>query len=57
MLTAYVMQPLEVKLGYHGGPCTVKLELGHNEIGDTDAPELQLALGPTTSFGVSPQRG
>lgn len=42
--TAYVMQPFEVKLDYRGRPwCTVKFELGHNEIGDADEPELQLA--------------
>ncbi len=42
--TAYVMQPFDVKLDYRGRPwCTVKFELGHNEIGDTDEPEYQLA--------------
>lgn len=42
--TAYVMQPFEVKLDYRGRPwCTVKFELGHNEIGDADEPEYQLA--------------
>jgi hypothetical protein len=42
--TAYVMQPFEVKLDYQGRPwCTVKFELGHNEIGDADEPEYQLA--------------
>lgn len=42
--TAYVMQPFEVKLDYQGRPwCTVKFELGHNEIGDADDPEYQLA--------------
>lgn len=42
--TAYVMQPFEVKLDYRGRPwCTVKFELGHNEIGDADDPEFQLA--------------
>ncbi|MEX0426063.1 nucleotidyl transferase AbiEii/AbiGii toxin family protein [Nocardioides sp. DS6] len=41
---AYVMQPFEVKLDYRGRPwCTVKFELGHNEIGDADEPEYQLA--------------
>ncbi|MHA7153767.1 nucleotidyl transferase AbiEii/AbiGii toxin family protein [Arthrobacter sp. TMN-50] len=40
----YVMQPFEVKLDYRGRPwCTVKFELGHNEIGDADKPEFQLA--------------
>lgn len=42
--TAYVMQPFEVKLAYQGRPwCTVKFELGHNEIGDADEPEHKLA--------------
>lgn len=42
--TAYVMQPFEVKLDYRGRPwCTVKFELGHNEIGDADEPEFHLA--------------
>lgn len=42
--TAYVMQPFEVKLDYRGRPWrTVKFELGHNEIGDADEPEYQLA--------------
>ena len=38
------MQPFEVKLDYRGRSwCTVKFELGHNEIGDADEPEYQLA--------------
>lgn len=42
--TAYVMQPFDVKLDYRGRAwCTVKFELGHNEIGDADEPELRLA--------------
>lgn len=42
--TAYVMQPFDVKLDYRGRAwCTVKFELGHNEIGDADEPEYQLA--------------
>lgn len=42
--TAYVMQPFDVKLTYSGKPwCTVTFELGHNEIGDADAPETALA--------------
>lgn len=41
---AYVMQPFEVKLDYRGRPwCTVKFELGHNEIGDAEDPEYELA--------------
>jgi hypothetical protein len=40
----YVMQPFEVRLDYRGRSwCTVKFELGHNEIGDADEPEFQLA--------------
>lgn len=42
--TAYVMQPFEVKLDYRGRPwCTVKFELGHNELGDAEEPEHRLA--------------
>lgn len=42
--TAYLMQPFEVKLDYRGRPwCTVKFELGHNEIGDAEEPEYRLA--------------
>jgi hypothetical protein len=42
--TAYVMQPFDVKLDYRGRPwCTVKFELGHNEIGDANEPEHRLA--------------
>lgn len=41
---AYVMQPFEVKLDYRGRPwCTVKFELGHNEIGDAEDPDYHLA--------------
>jgi len=41
---AYVMQPFEVKLEYRGRSwCTVKFELGHNEIGGADEPVHQLA--------------
>ena len=32
----YVMQPFDIKLSYNGKPwCTVPLEVGHNEVGDT----------------------
>jgi hypothetical protein len=42
--TAYIMQPFDVKLDYRGRRwCTVKFELGHNEIGDADEPDFQLA--------------
>jgi hypothetical protein len=40
----YIMQPYEVKLAFHGRSWhTVKLELGHNEIGDADDPVYLLA--------------
>jgi len=43
--TSYVMKPFEVRLDYLGRPwCSVKFELGHNEIGDADEPDHQLAL-------------
>jgi hypothetical protein len=49
--TAYVMQPFDVKLDYLGRPwCTVKFELGHNEIGDADEPEYYLARDLTELF-------
>lgn len=45
------MQPYEVKLDYRGKSwCTVKFELGHNEIGDADKPELRLADDLTALF-------
>lgn len=48
---AYVMQPFDVKLDYRGRPwCTVKFELGHNEVGDADEPEYQLADGLVQLF-------
>lgn len=37
----YVMQPFEVKLSYLDKPwCTVLFEVGHDEIGDADEPEM-----------------
>ena len=37
----YIMQPFEVKLSYnHKGWMTLPLEVGHNEIGDADDPEM-----------------
>lgn len=37
----YVMQPFEVKLSYRGKPwCTVELELGHDEAGDAEGPDM-----------------
>lgn len=39
--SAYIMQPYEVKLTYRSSAwCTVDLELGHNEIGDADEPDM-----------------
>lgn len=38
---AYIMQPFDVKLSYNRKPwMTLPLEVGHNEIGDADDPEL-----------------
>ncbi len=38
---AYVMQPYDVKLNYLGKSwVTVSLEVGHNEIGDADDPDM-----------------
>lgn len=37
----YVMQPFEVKLSYNGKSwITVPLEVGHNEIGDAEEPDM-----------------
>jgi hypothetical protein len=39
--TPYVMQPFEIKLNYNGKPwSTVRLEIGHNGIGDADEADL-----------------
>lgn len=39
--TSYVMLPYDVKLDYLGSAwCTVPFELGHDEIGDADTPDL-----------------
>ena len=39
----YVMQPFDVKLAYRGSAwCTVPLEVGHNEIGDAENPDMGL---------------
>ena len=36
----YVMQPCDVKISYMGRSwCTIRLEIGHNEIGDADEAE------------------
>lgn len=38
----YVMQPFDIKLSYKGQSwCTVELEVGYNEIGDADEPDLR----------------
>ena len=38
----YIMQPLDVKLAYRNHPwCTVRLEVGHNELGDADESETR----------------
>ena len=40
---SYVMQPFEVKLSYNGKSwITVPLEVGHNEIGDADDPDMRI---------------
>ena len=37
----YVMQPCDVKLNYMGRSwCTIRLEIGHNEVGDADEAEM-----------------
>jgi len=37
----YVMQPCEVKLSYMGRSwCSVRLEIGHNEVGDADKADM-----------------
>lgn len=47
----YVMQPFEVKLSYNGKSWfTVRLEVGHNEIGDADTVEYELAEDVASLF-------
>lgn len=47
----YVMQPFEIKLSYNGKSWfTVRLEVGHNEIGDADEVEYGLADDVATLF-------
>ena len=37
------MQPFDIKLAYNTSPwCTVRLEVGHNEVGDADDPDWVL---------------
>lgn len=44
--TAYVMRPFEVKLAYNGKSwMTLPLEVGHNEIGDADEPDMVSSPG------------
>jgi hypothetical protein len=51
----YVMQPLSVKLSYMQKPwCSVLLEVGHNEIGDADAPDYVI---PTEANNLLKQLG
>ncbi len=45
---AYIMQPFDIKLSYNGkGWMTLPLEVGHNEIGDADDPEMVTSLEAT----------
>lgn len=47
----YVMQPFDVKLSYLGQPwCTVRLEVGYNEIGDAEVADSVLATDIVKSF-------
>jgi hypothetical protein len=58
--TAYVMRPFEVKLDYRGRAwCTVRVELGHNEMGDAEGPEYRLApdlANLFTEIGLEPPK-
>ena len=39
--TAYIMQPFEIKLAYNGKSwMTLPLEVGHNEVGDANDPDM-----------------
>ena len=50
----YVMQPFEVKLSYNGKSwTTVPLEVGHNEIGDAEEPDMRVPKEVSNVF-VSP---
>lgn len=52
--TQYVMQPFEVKLSYNGKSwITVPLEVGHNEIGDADDPDMLVAAMFLLAFSFS----
>ena len=40
----YIMQPFEIKMTYNGTPwLTVQLEVGHDEVGDTDDPDYLIS--------------
>jgi len=40
----YIMQPFEIKMAYNGTPwLTVQLEVGHDEVGDTDDPDYSIS--------------
>ena len=40
----YIMQPFDIKLSYNSSPwLTVLLEVGHDEIGDTNNPDMYIA--------------
>jgi hypothetical protein len=40
----YIMQPFDIKMSYNGSSwLTVQLELGHDEIGDTDNPDYAIS--------------
>ncbi len=47
----YVMKPFDIKLNYLGGPWqTVRIEVGHNEIGDAEAADLAEASDMADMF-------
>lgn len=47
----YVMAPFDVKLSYLGSPwCTVRLEVGYDEIGDAEASEASPSPGIAEAF-------
>jgi hypothetical protein len=49
----YVMQPYDIKVSYVGKSwLTVRLEVGHDELGDTDEPEWHLAEDLATVFAT-----
>ncbi len=48
---SYVMQPYDVKLSYLGKSwVTVQLEVGHNEIGDADEPDMVVPQDAASLF-------